>query len=121
MRINRLSALAVKLMVRKRERGKVADGGNLYLQDGSAWVFRYERDGRERFMGPGSALDVTLAEARDRARDARRLLARGVDPLAERRTSRRQDADLRRIRRRTHRGEPDRLVGDPMCSNGGPR
>jgi integrase len=85
MRISRLSALAVKQAMRKRERGKVADGGNLYLQDGSAWVFRYERDGRERFMGLGSALDVTLAEARDRARDARRLLARAVDPLDRRR------------------------------------
>ena len=80
-----MSALEVTRAMRARERGRVADGGGLLLQGGSQWVFRYERKGRERAMGLGSAIDVTLVEARDRAREARRVLARGIDPIEERR------------------------------------
>jgi integrase len=47
-----------------------------------SWVLRYERHGRERMMGLGSASEFSLKEARERARQARQLLADGVDPLA---------------------------------------
>src|SRR5215207_1528448 len=40
--------------------------------------------GRRREIGLGSLRDVTLAKARDRAAEARRLLADGLDPLAAR-------------------------------------
>jgi len=44
--------------------------------------------GRAREMGLGSVADVTLAEARDIARDARRLCKQGVDPIEARRAQR---------------------------------
>jgi hypothetical protein len=56
--------LTVKRVERLREPGRYSDGGNLYLQvtnaDNRSWVFRYERDGRERAMGlgPGDAMDA---------------------------------------------------------------
>lgn len=77
--------------------GKHRVSDNLYLlvreaKDGgtrASWVFRYEvNDGgrrRGRNMGLGSAKDFTLAEARDRARKQRQLLADKIDPLQERR------------------------------------
>jgi integrase len=74
--------------VRKREAGLIADGGNLFLVDGSNWQFIYERNGRRRFMGFGPANVVTLAKARSRAAEARLLLIDDRDPLAERRASR---------------------------------
>jgi integrase len=65
--------------------GKHHDGKGLYLiakDTGSrAWALRYERHGRERWMGLGSAEFVALAEAREKAFDARRLLRQGIDPL----------------------------------------
>ena len=65
--------------------GRHADGGNLYLNvtatGARSWVFLYRRAGRQREMGLGSALDVTLAEARDLAEVARRELREGRDPL----------------------------------------
>jgi hypothetical protein len=72
--------------------GKHADGGNLYLQvkkgTGSqlnkSWLFRFELDGRERSMGLGSVNVVSLADAREKAAECRRLVANGLDPLAER-------------------------------------
>jgi hypothetical protein len=46
--------------------GYLPDGGNLYLQvspSGSkSWLFRYQRDGKERQMGLGSINDLTLAD-----------------------------------------------------------
>jgi len=67
--------------------GMYADGGGLYLQvSGGArsWIYRYTLDGRTRYMGLGSLGAVSLAEARQKAGEARRLLAAGEDPIAAR-------------------------------------
>src|SRR5215472_3284283 len=83
-RTNRLSSLAVS---RERAPGLHPDGGGLYLQvnGGSrSWVFRFARGGRTRYMGLGPYPVVSLAEARQKAGEARRLLAGGQDPIAAR-------------------------------------
>lgn len=58
---------------------------NLYVNLGESgprsWLLRYSIDGRSRWMGLGPCELVGLAEAREKARDARRLLLDGVDPL----------------------------------------
>lgn len=68
--------------------GYHADGGNLYLQVSSfgtkAWVLRYMLDGKARWMGLGSVQDVTLAEARGKATEARKLVKQGLDPIDQR-------------------------------------
>jgi integrase len=68
--------------------GLYGDGGNLWLQvrgpNRRSWLFRYTLDGKARVMGLGTARDVSLAEARNRADAARALLRNGVDPLAHR-------------------------------------
>jgi integrase len=88
-KIERLTALRV---AREKRPGTHADGLGLYLNVGEAgtksWVFRFQLDGRRHEMGLGSVHDVTLAEARQKARDARRLKLDGVDPLAAKRASR---------------------------------
>jgi integrase len=71
------------------------DGGGLYLQcvagtDAAIrrhWIFRFAVNGRDRQMGLGSSQDVSLAEAREMAADARKLRARGVDPINARNAS----------------------------------
>jgi integrase len=64
----------------------------LYLQisdnGAKSYVLRFERQGRERMMGLGSASEFSLGEARERARAARQLLADGLDPLATKRANR---------------------------------
>lgn len=81
----KLSARAVATL---KEPGRHADGGNLYLYVSKAgtrsWTFMWSRKGRQREMGLGPVGDVTLAEARDKAREARRHLLAGRDPLVER-------------------------------------
>jgi integrase len=65
--------------------GRYGDGAGLYLQitkeQSRAWVFRYERNGVERWMGLGPCRDFDLEDARDKARAARKLLWDGLDPI----------------------------------------
>lgn len=53
-----------------------------------SWLFRFKYDGRSSWMGLGSARDVTLADARQRAAECRRQLAMQQNPLAERKAKR---------------------------------
>jgi Phage integrase central domain/Arm DNA-binding domain/Phage integrase family len=66
--------------------GRYHDGHGLYLQVtkelSRSWVYRFEMNQRERWMGLGPAHDITLEEARDGARDARKKVRAGIDPIA---------------------------------------
>jgi integrase len=79
------------LQVKKAKPGdKLADGGGLRLdvdpRGGRSWVFRFKSPvtGKERYMGLGPASDVSLAQAREAAEEARRLTRKGIDPIAHR-------------------------------------
>jgi integrase len=58
----------------------------LVVRDSGArgWVLRYQIGGRRRDMGLGPYPEVGLADARDAALENRRLIKRGIDPLAQR-------------------------------------
>ena len=68
--------------------GDYSDGGNLYLRvtpTGSrSWVFIYRYGGKEKELGLGSARDVSLADAREKAAELREIKAKGIDPAASR-------------------------------------
>ncbi len=68
--------------------GKYGDGANLYLivsETGSKkWVLRFTWRGRPKEMGLGSATNVTVADAREKASAARRRIAQGINPIDER-------------------------------------
>jgi integrase len=85
VQIERLTAKGVE---KKRKPGYHADGAGLYLQvsgSGSkSWVFRYMRQGRAREMGLGSFDSNSLADARQTAREQRKLLEQGIDPIEAR-------------------------------------
>lgn len=53
-----------------------------------AWVFRVSIGGRRRDMGLGAYPAVPLAQARDKAREARDLIRQGVDPIEKQRAAR---------------------------------
>lgn len=67
--------------------GRHGDGRGLFLYvkttGARSWVLRYQVQGRRRDLGLGPYPDVTLAMARDRAAEARRLIADGEDPIAK--------------------------------------
>ena len=51
---------------------------------GKLWRWKYRFDGREKLMTFGDYPEVTLAQARERHIEARRLQTGGTDPMAER-------------------------------------
>ncbi len=86
-----LSPLKVKTV---KKPGMYADGGCLYLQvaaskDGKrvnrSWIFRYRTGSRLRDMGLGSVDILSLAEAREKAREQRQKRLDGIDPIDQRR------------------------------------
>jgi hypothetical protein len=89
--IAKLKALDVS---RTSKPGYYGDGGNLYLLVGptgaKSWVFRYRvpaptpdkpKHSRLREMGLGPTHALSLAEARERAREWRRERLDGIDPI----------------------------------------
>ncbi len=89
MRANVLSTLVAKNL----SAGKYADGQGLWLvkrnRQAGKWMLRLAIHGRRREMGLGRWPDVSIAEARERASDARRLWRHGKDPILERQRARR--------------------------------
>jgi hypothetical protein len=71
-------------------------GGGLYLQTGesgsASWLLRYQRQGREHWMGLGPKSVFSAKQARARARAAQQKLYDDIDPLDARRKQRTQQA-----------------------------
>ena len=89
--IGKLTALVVD---KSKRRGYYGDGGGLFLQvsvSGSkSWVFRFKEAGKLHEMGLGATHTIGLAEARERARECRRLRLDGIDPIEARKVARAQ-------------------------------
>ncbi|MDU6802870.1 MAG: Arm DNA-binding domain-containing protein, partial [Bradyrhizobium sp.] len=83
--------------------GEYPCGNNLYLivtpSGGRRWAFRYQRNGIVKKMGFGSAKEtgLKLSEARDKAIDALRLLAKGTDPREHRDVEKRRTQGSRQF------------------------
>lgn len=89
-----LTDLQVKRAKPAEKRRKLFDGGGLFVEiqpnGNKFWRFRYlQGNGKENVLTFGKYPDVSLAEARDKGRDARRLMNDGVDPARRRDDERR--------------------------------
>ena len=110
----KITALFVRHIKRP---GRYGDGRNLYLQVrksknkttpgavNKSWTFRYVRQGRQTWLGLGPYPDVSLAEARELATQARKLLLRGIDPLTD-----------KRARQRATRAAQDNMLSFAECA-----
>lgn len=102
-----LTTKTVEKIVRSGLAGMTNDGDGLYLKvgrfGGASWIFRYKIVGKSRDMGLGRSPEVSLAEAREKAAEVRKLSKSGVDPLT------RRDEELERQRQEK---EAERLARD---------
>jgi integrase len=68
---------------------KLTDGGGMYLHVASngskLWRYQYRFNGKAKLLAIGIYPDVSLAQARERHQEARKLVAEGIDPMADRR------------------------------------
>jgi integrase len=69
--------------------GRHGDGRGLFLyvkaSGARSWVLRYQVMGKRHDLGLGAYPEVSLAMARDRALQARRMIQEGEDPIAKKR------------------------------------
>ena len=104
--MGRLTALKVE---KAKKPGLYADGGGLYLRvtpEGARnWVLRYMLDRRARWMGLGPLSLYGLADAREKALDARRKRHEGIDPI-----------DARRAERARQRLEAAKAISFKQCA-----
>jgi integrase len=88
--MGKLTTVRGRNLVREGKPARQGDGDQLYLHvigSGAAkWEFRFKRGGRARELGLGPERQVSLAEARDAAAEARKLLRSGLDPIDQRKT-----------------------------------
>src|SRR5215468_8522368 len=82
-----LSVKRVEKLLRAGVPGRHTDGdvrGLMLCIEGpksAHWLLRWQRDHKVRHMGLGSARDLPLASAREKAREQRERIARDIDPL----------------------------------------
>ena len=83
-RIAPLSDVQVKNAKPRDSEYKLGDGGGMYLlvtvSGGKLWNMKYRYADKEKRLSFGAYPAVSLAEARQRREDAKKLLANGVDP-----------------------------------------
>ncbi|HSS71060.1 MAG TPA: integrase arm-type DNA-binding domain-containing protein [Casimicrobiaceae bacterium] len=117
---------------------KVADGRGLHLwvspSGAKSWRLKFKLDGKERLMALGEFPDIDCEEARTRRDAARKLVARGVDPVEQRRKQRAEKTEAQEHRFRhwadayykkhaptwsaTHRADVTRILDELRASLG---
>lgn len=87
-----LSDVAIRKAKPTEKVQRLFDGFGLYLEVTPAgsklWRQKYRFAGKEKRLAHGSYPTVTLAEARERRDEARKLLSKGLDPADHRRAAR---------------------------------
>lgn len=72
---------------------RMADGGGMYLEvkpsGAKYWRMKYRFDGKEKVLAIGVYPAVSLKEAREKREAAKRILATGADPNAEKKAEKR--------------------------------
>jgi hypothetical protein len=91
--VNKLSVVLINKLSSPRYYG---DGGGLWLlvskTASKSWVFRFTIAGKRREMGLGALHTISLAIAREKALQCRRLLADGQDPIVARDAGRNKES-----------------------------
>ena len=97
-RIVPLTDIQVSKAKAKDKPYKLADGGGLFLlvtpTGGKLWNLKYRFSDKEKKLSFGAYPAVSLADARQRREDARKLLANGVDPTAIKKAQKAAGADI---------------------------
>jgi integrase len=81
-----LTEVALKNLKPKEKSYKMADSGGLYIEvtpaGGKSWKLKYRHLGKEKKLTIGAYPIVGLKMAREKALEAKELLAQGIDPSA---------------------------------------
>jgi hypothetical protein len=82
-----LTDLAIRNSKASTKPQKLSDGGGLFLlvtpAGGKLWRVGYRFDGKQKTVALGAYPEVTLAMARERLVETKKLLAAGRDPMVQ--------------------------------------
>lgn len=102
-----LTDLAIKRAKAADKPYKLADGGGLFLlvnaattkhpKGGKWWRYKYRFGAKEKLLSLGTYPETSVAEARDKHAAARKLLAQGIDPSADRQEAKRQRIEAQQV------------------------
>ena len=88
-----------RVLSRKRRLTKKSDSQGLFLfvtpSGAKLWRLAYRFGGKQKELSLGQYPEITLAKAREKQDDARRLIANGTDPGAAKQEAKRAAAALR--------------------------
>src|ERR1700722_14093103 len=107
-----LSNPTIRNLKPKEKPYKVSDRDGLFLlvspSGGKYWRLKYYFGGKEKLLSLGVYPTITLADARTRCADARRLLATGIDPSQAKQEAKRaavehQQTTLESVAREGHK------------------
>lgn len=83
-RITPLSEVRIRTAKPRKNEYKIFDGGGLFLlvtpSGGKLWHFKYRFENKEKKLTFGPYPEISLADARQRRDEARRLVAQEIDP-----------------------------------------
>lgn len=89
-----LTDKAIKGTKPKSQVYRLADGKGLYLevtpQGSKLWRYRYRFNDKQKTLALGVYGEVSLADARDKHQEARKLVAAGIDPMIARKQEKAQ-------------------------------
>lgn len=92
--MTKLTAKKCESATREKDGSKLFDGKGLFLElhkNGSKyWRYKYRIGGREKLLSLGVYPEVLLAEARDKHREAHKLVSEGIDPAQAKEEDKRQ-------------------------------
>jgi integrase len=94
-----LTDTAIRAIKPSAKATKHGDGRGLYLEvspsGGKWWRFKYRIDDKDKRISLGTYPDTSLSEARDLREDARKLVAKNIDPSAARKEEKGAAAEKR--------------------------
>ena len=85
----KLDVLTIKNLKKPgRYTDAIAMGLHLWVKDNNKryWIYRYTMGGKQKNIGLGSYPNVTLADARIKAIEAKRMVANGIDPKPQKKS-----------------------------------
>lgn len=94
------TAKKVQSLIKDGTPGRYSDGNGLYLmipkRGAPYWMHRYTLFGKRRELTLDKCMDLSLAEARERAVEAQRAIRSGLDPIEERKRG--EQVSIRTVR-----------------------
>jgi integrase len=100
-----LTSTQIKTAKSKEKDYKLFDGGGLYLlvskTGGKRWRLKYRFNDKEKLLALGVYPSISLKDAREKREEYKSLIAKGIDPMQQKKETKQQKKEIERKRENT--------------------